>query len=678
MPNLAERNQAQERIEALRVLLQKYRHQYHVEDAPSVTDAEYDQLMQELEVLEQEYPEWVSESSPTRTVGGEAAPEFSTVRFEKPVLSLGNLHSLDEYQDYAARVSQWLQGPVDPLEWTMELKIDGLSVILDYADGRLVRAATRGDGAVGEDVTPNVREIRVIPERLTVPVTAQFRGEVYMPRSRFDEINRAREEQGLIPFANPRNAAAGSLRQLDPMVTRDRGLKAFIYEIRSLAGADRPDRQSRALEQIAVWGLPVEPHWRVAHTVEDVQQFIERFETHQVPLDFDIDGLVFKLDRVDWQDQLGATAKTPRWAMAYKFPPEEALTRVRDIVISVGRTGTLTPTAELEPVLLAGTRVSRASLHNEDILKELDVRIGDSVFVRKAGEIIPEVVRVETVLRPSNTRPFEFPSQCPACGGPVMRVPGESAHRCTAGLSCPAQLRESLIHFASRDAMDIEGMGEKTVDLLLASDLVVSIADIYRLDAERLLQLPRFATLSAEKLASAIEQSKNQPLARLIYGLGIRFVGERGALTLAEHYRTMKALESTGIDALLEVPDVGPRTAESVVQFFAAEVNRSIIAQLRELGVNMEQPAQEAVGPRPLEGQTFVLTGTLESMPRKSAEERLTALGARVASTVSQQTTAVIYGEKAGSKLQKAEQLGILRMNEQEFLAWLSNLPGNF
>lgn len=677
MPNLGGHDTARERMEALRALLQKYRHQYFVEDAPSVTDAEYDQLTHELEALERQYPEYSSALSPTQTVGGEAAPEFTSVRYEKPVLSLGNLHSLEEYQDYTARVSQWLQIP-GPLEWTMELKIDGLSVILDYVEGKLVRAATRGDGAVGEDVTANVREIRAIPERLTAPVTGQFRGEVYLPRSRFTVLNRAREEQGLVPFANPRNAAAGSLRQLDPRVTRERGLQAFVYEIRSVSGAERPERQSRALEQIAAWGLPVEPHWRLSQTVEDVQQFIEMFETRQAPLDFDIDGLVFKLDRVDWQDQLGATAKTPRWAMAYKFPPEEALTRVRDIVISVGRTGTLTPTAELDPVLLAGTRVSRASLHNEDILRDLDVRIGDSVFVRKAGEIIPEVVRVETALRPSDTRPFEFPTQCPACGGPVMRVPGESAHRCTAGLSCPAQLRESLIHFASRDAMDIEGMGEKTVDLLLASGLVTSIADIYRLDAERLLTLPRFAKLSAEKLALAINLSKDQPLARLIYGLGIRFVGERGALTLAEHFHTMEVLESAGIEALTAVPDVGPRTAESVMQFFSAEVNRSIIAQLRDLGVNMDQPMEEASGARPLEGQTFVLTGTMESMPRRAAEERLTALGARVASAVSQQTTAVIYGEKAGSKLQKAEQLGILRMDEQEFLAWLSNLPGNF
>ncbi len=677
MPNLGGHDDIKERIDALRWLLQKYRHQYYVEDAPSITDAEYDQLTHELEALEQQYPEWATESSPTRTVGGEAAPEFTTVRYDKPVLSLGNLHSLEEFQDYAARVSQWLQIP-GPLDWTMELKIDGLSVILDYVEGQLIRAATRGDGSVGEDVTANVREIRAIPARLTVPVTAQFRGEVYLPRSRFDELNRVREEQGLVPFANPRNAAAGSLRQLDPLVTRERGLQAFVYEIRRLSGAERPERQSLALEQIAAWGLPVEPHWRVAETVADVQQFIEMFETRREPLDFDIDGLVFKLDRVDWQDQLGATAKTPRWAMAYKFPPEEALTRVRDIVISVGRTGTLTPTAELDPVLLAGTRVSRASLHNEDILRDLDVRIGDSVFVRKAGEIIPEVVRVETALRPPDTRPFLFPAQCPACGGPVMRVPGESAHRCTAGLSCPAQLRESLIHFASRDAMDIEGMGEKTVDLLLASGLVASIADIYRLDAERLLTLPRFAKLSAEKLAFAIDLSKGQPLARLIYGLGIRFVGERGALTLAEHFRTMEALESAGLEALTAVPDIGPRTAESVMQFFSAEVNRSILAQLRDLGVNMEQPMAVSGRTRPLDGQTFVLTGTLESMPRKAAEERLTALGGRVSSAVSQQTTAVIYGEKAGSKLQKAEQLGILRMDEQEFLAWLSNLPGDF
>lgn len=671
-----EREEAAARILALRELLTRYSEQYYLGNASDVTDAEYDQLSHELEQLEGQYPEFRSAASPTERVGGGVSPDFKTVRFDKPVLSLGNLHSYEEFQEYAGRVSQWLGDP-GPLDWTTELKIDGLSIILDYQNGRLARAATRGDGAVGEDVTANVREIADIPAVLSEPVTGQFRGEVYMPRSQFNAINEARLEKGLVMFANPRNAAAGSLRQLDPRITRERGLSAFIYEIRDLSGGPPIDRQSAALEALAGWGFPVESHWALCHRDSEVEDFIHRFADDRPPLDFDIDGLVIKLDPLDWHTRLGATQKTPRWAMAYKFPPEEGLTRVRDIVISVGRTGTLTPTAELEPVLLAGTRVSRASLHNEDILRDLDVRIGDSVFVRKAGEIIPEVVRVETRLRPAGAVPFQFPSRCPACGSDVVRVPGESAHRCTAGLSCPAQLRESLIHFSSRDAMDIEGCGDKTVDLFLEQGLIHSVADIYRLQLSALLALPRFAAVSAEKLLVNIERSKQQPLARLVYGLGIRFVGERGAETLAQHFGTMDALMDASMDALTAVPDVGPRTAESVRQFFDAPRNREIVDELKALGVNMTQPQASPAGAGPLEGQTFVLTGTLASMTRKEAEERLVSLGGKVTSSVSHGTTAVIYGEKPGSKLAKADSLGILRMDEQEFVVWLANQAQN-
>ncbi len=671
-----EREAARERIALLRDLLAKYSRQYYLDNQSEISDAEYDQLTQELESLETAFPELRAEDSPTRRVGGGVSTDFKTVRFERPVLSLGNLHSFEEFLEYSRRVSQWLQEP-GPLEWTTELKIDGLSVILDYEEGRLVRAATRGDGVVGEDVTANVREIEAIPHRLTELVSGQFRGEVYLPRSRFEAINAARLERGLTLFANPRNAAAGSLRQLDPAITRERGLSIFVYEIRELAGGPVVARQSQALRQLHDWGFSVEPHWRLCKRDEDVQAYIDTFERQRPPLDFDIDGLVIKLDRRDWQEQLGATQKTPRWAMAYKFPPEEALTRVRDIIISVGRTGTLTPTADLEPVLLAGTKVSRASLHNEDILRSLDVRVGDSVFVRKAGEIIPEVVRVETALRQVGAVPFKFPKRCPACGGPVERVPGESAHRCVAGLICPAQLRESLIHFTSRDAMDIEGFGEKTVDLLLERGLIRSVSDIYRLQYEQLIALPRFAEISAEKLIHNIEHSKGQPLSRLIYGLGIRFVGKRGAETIAHHFGEMKRLKEASFEDLTAVKDVGPRTAESVRQFFAAQINQQVITELESLGVNMGQPRE---GPRedaPLAGKTFVLTGSLGSMTRKQAEDQLQQLGAKVASSVSRSTDFVIYGEKAGSKLSRARELGISSMNEQEFLAWLANQGGN-
>lgn len=663
---------AKKRIEVLRELLSRYSRQYYGDNASEASDAEYDQLALELQELEHQFPQFADPDSPTQRVGGEVSPDFYVIKYERPVLSLGNLHSFEEFKDYAARVSHGLSEP-RPLQWVAELKIDGLSIILDYQEGRLTRASTRGDGSTGEDVTPNVRTVSVIPDMLDEPITGQFRGEVYMPRSRFHRLNEARIAQGLSPFANPRNAAAGSLRQLDPEVTRERGLHAFIYEIREMTGGPELTQQSQVLSSLADWGFPVEEHWQICRTFGDVEAYIERFQNARPPLDFDIDGLVFKLDRLDWQRRLGATHKTPRWAMAYKFPPEEALTRVRDIVISVGRTGTLTPTAELEPVTLAGTRVSRASLHNEDILRELDVRIGDSVFVRKAGEIIPEVVRVQTELRPEHAVPFDFPSQCPACGAPVLRIPGEAAHRCTAGLSCPAQLRESLIHFASRDAMDIEGLGEKTVDLLLETGLIHSVSDIYRLNREQLLALPRFAEISAENLLRSIADSKSRPLSRLVFGLGIRFVGERGARTLAEYFGTMSALVAASMEELTAVPDVGPRTAESASQFLSASENRQIIEELTALGVNMTQP-RSSNETKPLDGQTFVLTGTLQSMTRKEAEERLVGLGAHVAGSVSHNTTAVIYGEKAGSKLDKAQQLGISRMSEQEFLDWLSNL----
>ncbi len=670
-----ELNEIETRMATLRSLLRQYSRQYYRDNQSPVSDAEYDQLAAELSELERHFPDFTPSDSPTRVVGGEVSPEFGTVHFDKPVLSLGNLHSFEEFQEYSARVSQWLSVPL-PLPWTAELKIDGLSVILDYRDGVLQRAATRGDGLVGEEVTGNAREIGGIPGTLTEPLTGQFRGEVYLPRSQFDWLNAQREEAGMALFANPRNAAAGSLRQLDSRVTAQRGLRAFIYEIRHLSGAIAIDTQSQTLRQLAEWGFSVENHWRLCVTDEDVRGYIDQFQNRRPPLDFDIDGLVLKLDWRQWQDQLGATQKTPRWAMAYKFPPEEALTRVRDIVISVGRTGTLTPTAELEPVLLAGTRVSRASLHNEDIVRELDVRIGDTVFVRKAGEIIPEVVRVETKLRPPQAQPFVFPEVCPVCGAPALRVEGESAHRCTNGLGCPAQLREALIHFASRDAMDIEGLGEKTVDLLLESQAVHSVSDLYRLTRGSLLRLPRFAEISADKLLFHIERSKAQPLSRLLYGLGIRFVGERGALMLARYFRSMGSLEASDVDTLMAIEDVGPRIAESVRQFFDAGENQKIVRELEDLGLNMEEPLEEPRN-QPLLGQTFVITGTLESMTRAEAESRLTVLGARVSGSVSAKSDGVIYGEKAGSKLEKARKLGVPLMNEQEFLYWLANQGAN-
>lgn len=662
--------EAREHIRRLRETIRRHNRLYYEEDRPEITDAEYDQLVNELARLEAEFPEWQDPSSPTQTVGGDVAPEFSTVVFTKPVLSLTNIHSLDEFDDFSRRLQEWVGG--DALAFTAELKIDGLSVILDYQKGQLVRAATRGNGEQGEDVTANVRQIAAIPQTLKVPITGQFRGEVYMPLPVFRALNQKREEDGLPRFANPRNAAAGSLRQLDPAITRSRRLSAWIYEIRELSEGPVIERQSEALTRLAEWGFPVEPHWTRCETRAEVEAFVAHWQAHRDELDFDIDGLVLKLDRIDWQERIGNTQKAPRWAVAYKFPPEEALTVVKAIVLSVGRTGVLTPTAELEPVWLAGTRVSRASLHNEDIIRTLDVRVGDHVYVRKAGEIIPEVVRVERTLRPADTVPFRFPRHCPACGAEVVRLPDEAAHRCTGGLTCPAQLRERLIHFASRGAMDIEGLGEKTVDLLLEHGRIRSVPDIYALTLDDLLSLPRFQHTSAQKLLDAIAQSRQRPLSRLLFALGIRFVGEKAAQVLARHFGHLDRVVAATREELLAVPDVGERTAESILAFFREPHNQAVIHRLRELGVNFEEPIDQGAE-RPWTGQTFVLTGTLSQLSRKAAEERIVALGGTVTGQVSQKTNWVVVGEKPGSKFVRAQQLGIPILTEQEFLQWLAN-----
>ncbi len=661
--------QARERVHQLRELIAYHNRRYYVDDQPEISDAEYDQLVAELARLEAQFPDLRDALSPAERVGGEPSAQFQIVRFAKPVLSLNNVHSFEEFLDFRARIQEAV-GSSEPLAFTGELKIDGLSVVLDYRDGRLVRAATRGDGERGEDVTDNVRQLSALPKVLTEPVTGQFRGEVYLARRQFERLNQERQAAGLSLFANPRNAAAGSLRQLDPAITRQRQLSLWVYEIRELSAWPAAlDRQSAALTWLGRWGFPVEPHWQVLVDDRAVQAYIDQWLSPQAraALDFDIDGLVMKLDRLDWQQLLGATQKAPRWAVAYKFPPDEALTRVKDIVISVGRTGALTPTAELEPVWLAGTRVSRASLHNEDILRQLDVRIGDSVYVRKAGEIIPEVVRVERSLRPADAQPFVFPTTCPACGARVVRLAGESAHRCTGGLACPAQLRELLIHFASRDAMDIEGLGEKTVDLLLQAGLVRSLADLYRLTPDALRQLPRMGPVLADKLIQRIDRSRQNPLSRLIFGLGIRYVGAKGAQVLARHFGEMDALMAASEQDLMAVPDVGEQTAQSVRAFFEQPHNQAVIQDLKALGVNMTEP-RETAAQLPWQGLTIVLTGTLSSMSRKQAQARIEALGGQVADSVSRRTTWVVAGDRPGSKREKANAYGIPVLSEQEFL----------
>lgn len=663
------RDQARRLMEALSKEISHHNQLYYGDDRPIISDEEYDQLVARLKDLEEAYPDVASHSSPLQEVGVRPGSVLSTVTFERPVLSLGNVHNQGELEEFNRRVHQQL-GISDPLEYTVELKIDGLSIVVDYEDGRLRRAATRGDGTVGEDVTANVRGIDAVPHQLTEPVTGQFRGEVFMARSVFAEINHQREASGLALFANPRNAAAGSLRQLDPQVTKARRLSAYFYEVRNVVNHPMPQSQHEALERLAQWGFPVEPHYQVYATVDGIMQYILTWDDLQVRrqiVDFDIDGLVIKLDQMKWQRQLGNTQKAPRWAMAYKFAPQEALTRVRAITLSVGRTGVLTPTAELDPVVLAGTTVSRASLHNADIIQSLDVRVGDYVFVRKAGEIIPEVVRVDRELRDDSLKPFAFPPVCPSCGSEVVRLPEESAYRCSGGLQCPAQVREGLIHFVSRNAMDIDGLGEKTIDVLLEHGRIQTVADLYRLTPDSFVDLPRFGPVLIAKILKSIADSKERPLARLLFGLGIRYVGEKVAKTLADHYQSMENLRQADLLTLQHVEDVGIRIAQSVRTFFEEPKNLAVIDELERLGVNMLQPSTEQEGPHKiLIGKTVVITGSFDQMTRTEFERFLQTHGARVTGSVSSRTDLVIVGQNPGSKLERARQLNLRILTEKE------------
>ncbi|MCY0885588.1 MAG: NAD-dependent DNA ligase LigA [Firmicutes bacterium] len=660
------------RMRELYDLIRHHDRLYYVEQAPEITDEEYDALVEELKGWEARYPELVPPDSPTRRPGGERAPEFGPVTFEDPVLSLANVHDFDELRDFDRRLGELL--PDRPRSYVGELKIDGLSIVITYHEGRLVRAATRGDGWVGEDVTANVRAIAAIPGTLTAPVDLEVRGEIYLPRERFARLNRTREAEGFYPFANPRNAASGSLRQLDPRITASRGLEGFFYQIRAWRGSDpAPATQAEALVRLHELGLPVEPHWRECPDVEAMIAYVEAWQEARHQLAFDTDGLVFKLNDLAAQAQAGATAKAPRWAVAYKFPPEEALTRIRAITITVGRTGVLTPAAEFDPVHLAGTTVSRASLHNEDFIRDHDIRVGDWVYVRKAGEIIPEVVRVDRERRPPGTEPFLFPHTCPACGSPAVRLPGEAAWRCL-NLSCPAQVREGLIHFGSRDAMDIDGLGEKTVDLLLEQGLVHDPADLYTLTVDQLTPLPRFGPVAAANLVRAIDASRHRSLARFIYALGIRYVGEKVAAVLAQHFGTLDRLMAAGVEEMQAVPDVGERIATSVADFFADERNRALIARLRALGVEPEAERAAPPAAGPLQGQVVVVTGRL-SVSRREVEARLAAAGAAVTGSVSRRTTLVVAGEDPGSKLDRARELGVPVIDEAELWRRLGGRP---
>jgi len=679
--------EARERAEWLRREIREHQYRYYVLDAPTIPDSEYDKLYRELEDIERRFPSLVTPDSPTQRVGGEVSPAFRSVPHRTPVLSLSNAFSEGEVAAFVRRVAD-LAGEKRSLTFVVEPKIDGLSIVLRYESGFLSLGLTRGDGLTGEDVTRNVRTVASVPLRLrelpggVVPEFLEVRGEVYLAKDDFARLNEEREAEGLPTFANPRNAAAGSLRQLDPRVTAKRPLRALFYEVREIAMPGNsqtglfPDpgelsgspaaTEIGSLELLKTLGFPV-PTYTTATSVDDLVASIARWSELRRTLPYDTDGIVIKLDDRELARRLGSTGHSPRASLAYKFPPEQVETRVLDIILQVGRTGVLTPTAILEPVRVAGSTVSRATLHNEDIIREKDVRIGDAVILQKAGDVIPEVVSVIKEKRTGEEREFHWPDKCPACGSEVVRFPGEVAYRCT-GMSCPAQLRERLIHFASRDAMDIRGLGPAVVDALVEAGLVKDAGDIYALTVEDIRALPRQGEKSADKLISAIHESRERPLARLIFALGIRHVGQAASYSLADHFGSLDAFLAATPEELTKVPDIGPLTADSIVRSRNQPSMTELIAKLKRYGVKAVSESRPAVGAKgPLEGQTVVITGSVPGMTRQEAEEKVRELGGTVSSSVSRKTSFVVVGDNPGSKLDKARELGIRIIPAHEF-----------
>lgn len=655
-------SEIEQKIQALRAFLRECDYRYYILDDPNVPDAEYDQKMRELKELERANPSLITPDSPTQRVSGTPSREFRTVRHRVPLLSLDNTFSLPELQDFDRRIRAAEPAP----EYLAELKIDGLSIALIYENGVLINAATRGDGLVGEDVTANVRTIRSIPLRLKQPIARlEVRGEIYMPKRSFVRLNELREEQGEKIFANPRNAAAGSLRQLDASVTAKRDLSAFFYEILYAEGGSFPTQRSK-IEFLKEMGLPTNPESRFCHSMEEVWEARNAFCEMRHALPYDIDGVVVKLNDTAAQRELGSTSRSPRWAIAYKFPAEEKETRLLDVEINVGRTGIVAPTAVLEPVSLAGSIVSRASLHNFDYIREKDLRIGDTVVLHKAGDVIPEILRPLPERRNGTEREIAVPKSCPACGGPVVRLGEEVAWRCE-NPDCPSRIRESLRFFASREAMDIDGLGPAVIDQLLAHQLIHSIADLYRLTMLPLIGMERMGEKSARNLLEAIEESRHRDLSRLITALGIPQIGSRTAKILCRRFRTMDDFLSATAEEFESVEEIGPVMAQSLVKFFASERNRELIGKLRELGLQMEEKLPEGTDSS-LAGKTFVLTGTLASMSRQEAGEAIARHGGKVSGSVSKKTSYVVAGEATGSKYSKAQELGIPILDEAAFL----------
>lgn len=664
---------AGQRMAELSEQLNYHNRRYYVLDSPEIPDAEYDRLFRELKALEEQYPELSPPDSPTQRVGAAPLDAFSTVKHEVPMLSLDNVFSTEEFLAFDKRIKDRLKTDT-VIEYACEPKYDGIAVSVRYENGKLVRGATRGDGTTGEDITNNIKTIGSIPLVLSgkkLPAMLEVRGEIYIPKSGFEKLNKLAAEKGEKVFVNPRNAAAGSLRQLNPAITASRPLVMCAYSVGAISGGELPATHFDILNLLFEWGFIVSDERRVAKGVEACEEYYAYLEAKRALLPFDIDGIVYKVNSIALQNQLGFVSRAPRWAIARKFPAQEELTVLNDVEFQVGRTGAITPVAKLEPVFVGGVTVSNATLHNRDEIERLGVRIGDTVIVRRAGDVIPQIVSVVESKRLKGAKKITFPDACPVCGSPVETAPGEAVARCSGGLICEAQRKQAIKHFASRQAMDIDGLGDKIVDQLVDKKMLASVADLYQLDVVSLAELERMGTKSAENLVNAIDKSRETTLPRFLYALGIREVGQATARNLATYFGTLDAIKRADEETLRQVPDIGPVVAHFIREFFQIPDNIQIVRQLMDYGVHWQEVSVDRLQELPLTGETYVLTGNLESMSRDEAKEKLLALGAKVAGSISAKTSCVVAGPGAGSKLTKAENLGIKIIDEAGFLALL-------
>ena len=662
----------QQQIDKLRQDLRRYEYEYHVLDNPTIPDAEYDRLFHQLKALEATHPELITADSPTQRVGAKPLSGFAQIRHEIPMLSLDNVFSDEEFYAFVKRIEDRLIRLPEPLTFCCEPKLDGLAVSILYVNGVLTQAATRGDGTTGEDITANIRTIRNIPLQLLMvnpPARLEVRGEVFMPHEGFERLNQQALEKGEKTFANPRNAAAGSLRQLDPKITSKRPLVLNAYGIGIAEGVDLPNTHYDRLQWLKSIGIPVNPEIRLCNGTDEVLDFYRDIQNKRSSLGYDIDGTVLKINDIALQEKLGFISKAPRWAIAYKFPAQEELTRLNDVEFQVGRTGAITPVAKLEPVFVAGVTVSNATLHNGDEIERLDIAIGDTVVIRRAGDVIPQIIGVLHDRRPTDARPIIFPKTCPVCDSAIVRIEGEAVARCTGGLFCAAQRKEALKHFVSRKAMDIDGVGGKLIEQLVDRELIHTPADLFKLDLTTLTRLERMGAKSAENALASLEKAKNTTLARFIFALGIREVGEATALNLANHFKTLEALQNADLEALQQVPDVGEVVANRILAFWHEPHNVAVVNDLIQQGVHWDDVEVKEVGDNLFKGKTVVLTGTLTQMGRNEAKALLQEMGAKVSGSVSAKTDFVIAGDAAGSKLTKAQELGVAVLTEEEFLA---------